>query len=186
MSELIKELRENTRLRLGLWLVSAILLSYPLLLLRDYEHSLALAHGSALEQLARLRDISAQDAWAAQAERARALRVQAEDKLWRADSRGLAQATLQSWLQAQLKTAGIDKPRLNVETTVDAGPGLWKVSAKCDAPFEPAQLELFLKILADHPQWLVVERLEARKAYTSQFSLVLSAYFHAVHEGERS
>jgi hypothetical protein len=184
MSELLKELQENMRLRLGIWGVSAILLSYPLLLLRDYEHSLALAHGSALEQLHRLRDISAQDAWAEQAERARALRVQAEDKLWRADSRGLAQATLQSWLQAQLKIAGIEKPRVTVESTIDAGPGLWKVSAKCDAPFEAAKLELLLKILATHPQWLVVERLETRMSHSPQFSLLLSAYFHALSEGD--
>jgi hypothetical protein len=176
---LISEFQANARLRIGFWLIMAIVLSYPLLWLDDYRQKLAEDHAQAVQQLQRVQNISAQDAWNEKAKQAKALRVQLEDKLWQAGSKGLAQATIQSWLQQQFALVKIEQPRITVEAAQDmqTHEGIWRVSAKCEGQFEAKNFDALLAVFARHPQWVVVERLDILN--NKRFTLYLNAYFQA-------
>lgn len=184
MSDLFAQLRANPRLRLGLWVVAAILASYPVVWLHDYRQELTREYYSAVERLQRLQEIRTQQGWEAHAQAATALREGLENKLWRAQSKGLAQATLQAWLQERIKTLEVERARVDTEAVSDVVdmPGVWKVSAKCGGVFVPEKLEQLLKQVSEHPQWLSVEHLEIRHSFTSSFTLLVNAYFLAPAE----
>ena len=112
---------------------------------------------------------------------ARAMRVQIEDKLWTATTKGLAQANLQAWLDSQLKSATIAEARLKVEAALDVPKyaNLWQVTAQIEGVFTPASLELFLLRMGEHPQWLVIDRLEIHHTQSPRFTLIIIAYFQA-------
>jgi hypothetical protein len=181
-SSLSTELRKNTRLRAGLWLIVAILISYVVLLLNDYQVKLQLEHQNASTRLNQLQTITSQTQWLERAVQAQALRTQLEVKFWQANTQGLAQATFQKWLDTEMKRAKmIKKAYLRIKSVLEMpnDTNAWIVTARIDAPFTPRSLNRLLFAIAQHPLFIVTERLEIRHSRTPRFTLIVSAYFKA-------
>jgi len=131
-SSLSTELRKNTRLRAGLWLIVAISISYLVLLLNDYQVKLQQEHQSASTRLNQLQTITSQTQWLERAAQAQALRSQLQVKFWQANTQGLAQATFQKWLDTEMKRAKlIKKAYLRIKSVLEMpnDTNAWKVTA---------------------------------------------------------
>ena len=182
ISSLITELRRNTRLRVGVWAIVAIILTYTVMVVNDYHKQLQADYDKALAHLNQLQSIAKQTQWAERASKAQELRTQLAARLWQADTKGLAQAIFQTWLQEEIFFARIEKPQLHVEEAVDVAkyPQFWQVTAKLKGAFVPKRLISLLSAIAKHPQLVVTERLNIRHHRKKPtFIFIVSAYFQA-------
>jgi len=180
-NSIVAELRNNTRLRIGVWLILAILASYSLIVLNDYQKKVEANYNIISNKLTQLHDITKQTEWQKRAEEAHSFRVILEDKLWIANSKGLAQADFQAWLLIQAKASKIENYNLKTEDTTEVDDGkLWRVVGKLEGNFSPSSLNRLLLSISQHPQLIVIEKLSIRKfGKRSVFTLVVSAYFQA-------
>jgi hypothetical protein len=180
----LAEFRNNPRLRLGIWLIAAIMAVYGALWLDDQR---ALADGEyaeAVERLARLQGIVEEPEWPQRALAGRSLLLQAESLLWGANSKGLAQAIFQTWLDNQVGALKMENVRVKVEEAQETGDTfkLWRTAGQIEGVWQADQLHQLLGKMAESPQWIVVERLEIRQSPQARFSLVVSAYFQTRQE----
>jgi hypothetical protein len=180
----LQELRTNVRLRLGLWLIAAIVGFYGILALDDYRQKLMKDYQSQANHLMQLQSVINETQWQARVEQIRALKVPLEEKLWKATSKGLAQANLQTWLDTQAKTAKLEIHRLTVEEPIETKekPVLWQISAQMDGVFVSSGFENLLLAISQHPQWVIVERLDIQAPPNGRFTLVVTVYFQALSE----
>lgn len=175
----LQELKTNVRLRLGLWLIAAILGFYSILAVDDYRQKLIKDYQSQAGHLMQLQSVSNETQWAARIEQIRALKIPLEEKLWRSTSKGLAQATLQTWLDSQAKIAKLQVHRLTMEEPIETKeqPPLWQISAQMDGVFISEGFEQLLLNIANHSQWVIVDRLDIQAPPNGRFTLVVTAYF---------
>lgn len=176
---LVAEWRRNARLRLGSAVVALILAGYGLLALSDQIKPMQVEHQRLRQQLAGIRVLAEQRFWEERLNAARALRVQLESRLWRADNRGLAHADVQNWLNAQLKAVKIAPTRVQVEPAREASehPGLWEVTVRVEGPLTLDSLRDLLRAIEGEARLTVVERLEALAGRPPRFVLGFKAYF---------
>ncbi len=176
---LLSELKQNTRLRVGVWLILAILASYGLMLLDERRQSLVEEYASKQTHLARLQGVVSQTQWSERMRQINQMKIFFEEKFWRANTKGLAEADVQSWLDLRTKHAKLENPRVKVENAVEMPKltGLWMVSAEVMADFSPATFQQFLYILYFN-KWVVIERVNASNIGSKpRFSLSLRVYF---------
>lgn len=175
----LQELRTNVRLRLGLWLIAAIVGLYGILTLDDYRKKLVKDYQGQANHLMQLQSVINETQWGARIEQIRALKIPLEEKLWKTTSKGLAQASLQTWLDMQAKTAKLEIHRLTVEEPIETKekPVLWQVSAQMEGVFVSQGLETLLQTLSQHPQWVIVDRLDIQAPPNGRFTLVVTVYF---------
>jgi len=180
-SQLLTELRQNTRLRMGIWAIIVILLSYTSLWLKDYNIEIQQQYREAVTQLNRLRAVANQTQWTQRAIQAQRLRNQLEAQLWQAETKGLAQAVFQKWVNAQLTKIKIEgRINLKVKPAVEVKliNHLWQVTADLTANVEPHKLIALIAAVTKHPQLTVIERLNIQKIKDkTRFSLLITAYF---------
>jgi hypothetical protein len=175
----LQELRTNVRLRLGLWLIAAIIGLYGILTLDDYRKKLIKDYQSQSNHFMQLQSVINETQWGARVEQIRALKIPLEEKLWKATSKGLAQANLQTWLDMQAKAAKLEIHRLTVEEPIETKekPALWQVSAQMDGVFVSQGLETLLQIFSQHSQWVIIDRLDIQAPPNGRFTLVVTVYF---------
>lgn len=183
LANFINEFLKNVRLRIGIWLIVALLLTYLVTLFSDYQRQLQENYTGVLNRLTQLQTLAQQTAWRDRANQAQALRNQLETRLWQAETKGLAQATVQKWLSGEVERIKFEQPYLQVEAATESlkYPGLWVVTARLDATFEAQSFESLLLAIVEYPSMTVTERLEIRQIGLSvpKFTLILSAYFMA-------
>lgn len=175
----LQELKTNVRLRLGLWLIAAIIGLYGILALDDYRKKLVKDYQSQANHFMQLQGVINETQWGARVEQIRALKIPLEEKLWKATSKGLAQANLQTWLDMQAKAAKLEIHRLNVEEPIETKekPVLWQVSAQIDGVFVSQGLETLLQTFSQHNQWVIIDRLDIQAPPNGRFTLVVTVYF---------
>jgi len=183
---IINELRQNVRLRIGVELIFVILACYSLIVLGDYQAKIESNYDEIANRFIQLQKVTTQTEWQARAEQAHNLRVELEDKLWISNSKGLAQADFQAWLLLQARIAKIEEPSLKTEETTELDDGrLWRVVGKLEGKFAPDNLNQLLFAISKHPQLVVVEKLDIRKQGKSLvFTLITAAYFQAPLAGQ--
>ena len=182
ISSLITELRRNTRLRVGVWAIVTILLTYTVMVINDYHKQLKKDYDKALASLNQLQSIAQQTQWAERASGAQELRTQLAARLWQANTKGLAQAMFQTWIQEEIFFAKVEKPILVVGDAMDVPkyPQFWRVTAKLTGAFVPKRLFALLAEIAKNPRLAVTERLDIRHHQKRpKFIMVVSAYFKA-------
>ena len=172
------ELAEKPPLRLGAWVVAAIVL-VNILLAQGVR--LAAARGEHGEQTARLAAMTSafqRDDWDELLEAARAGDRAFEQWLWRADTAGQAQAQLQQTLTTLATKHGFRKPRIQPGLTQPAIglPDVLRVQARFTSAYEGASALEVLLALAESEKKLVVDRLVMQRN-GRQFTLLISAYF---------
>ena len=105
-------------------------------------------------------------------------RLQAEGRLWEAETDGLAQANFQSWIAEQAKQTGIriSDIRTSINTTSNNPLKLRQVSAQFAGGFEAEGFFKLLQNVASDHRLVVIERLEIQLAPVSHFEMVLGAF----------
>lgn len=191
LSPLMAGVKDNPRLRLGLWLVVGIFWLYGLLLLRDEARLAASEQQTLAKKVARMQAQSNQSEWKARVEPAQALQLELESRLWREGTIGLAQATFQDWLNQAVQQSTLTRAVVTVAAQEESAPDnnntaktesglnrdLWKVSAKVGFDFVPKGLYALLGRLEGHDKQIIVESLVVRRLPAPRAEMVLVAYF---------
>lgn len=168
--------RQNSRLRLGGLLVCAILSGYVLLLAGDYRDQLLEDYAQQQLRLRKLQNISKQAEWPQRAEQAQARLLRVEGLLWQAESKGLAQATLQSWFNRNLPKIGLRDLKVDTELAheIPGGKGMWQATANLDGVLDRGQVVKLLGLLELHDKLITIEQLKitrTRKGFRMQLQL---------------
>lgn len=173
------EIRANARLRLGLWAVAGIVGLQIGFWLQDLRGGAVLSYGQAQKRLARVEAMAGEREWVARAEEARRLRVTMEERLWVADSKGLAQAVVQNWLDQRVAALNLQKARVNTQPAVEmeGGGGYWQVTAKVEGSYRSHEVEALLAEMAGYERLLVVDSLQVSRQREPRFTLVVKAFF---------
>ena len=172
------EFAANARLRLGLWVVAAVLLFYLALLQADRVTTAYADYAAEAERLARSQALLEREDWPQLLQAERAANQALAKSFWQADTQGLAQARVQAELADIADRLELRDVRIQPGLTqpVPEAPGLWRVQAQFSAAYDPgAQLKV-LHALAIHPKKLTVERIDLHQA-SPRLLLILSAYF---------
>ena len=175
------ELAENTRLRLGLWLVLILAVFYAVLLQSDRVDASYDEYAIEADRLARIEANLTSGEWqqllAAEQETNAALAA----KLWRADSPGLAQANVQAALGEVMQGLNLRNPRIRpgVSQAVPDAPGIWRVQMQLSASYRRGMESEALHRVATYPRKLAVDRLDLNRS-NDRIRLIVSAYFLGV------
>ena len=175
----LEDVRENPRLRMGLWVVLGIASFYLVLLVSDRREATRAESRQLAERIARLERAAEQGDWQIRAENARARLISMEQGFWNSSSRGLAQAEFESWLLQQAEQSGLGRAKATTDSPVSAGDtsGLWTVTTQLDVEFEPRPLYRFLRSVEGHDKLVVVSRLAVGERGSDRASLTLSGYY---------
>ena len=183
--------KDNRRLRLGLWLAVGIFWLYGVLLLRDEARLATTDYQTLAKKTARMQAQLNQSEWKERVEPVLALQFELESRLWREGTIGLAQATFQDWLNQAVQQSNLTRAVVTVAAqeestsqTINKGKAasgldndLWKVSAKVAFDFVPKGLYALLGRLEGHDKQIVVESLVVRSLPSPRAEMVLVSYF---------
>lgn len=175
------ELTANPRLRLGVWVIVAIVVGYVAFVVQaDRVDAASAEYASADSRLVRGRDLLARQDWAERLSTARAIEADLTANFWHATNEGIAQASLRNVIDDLTARIHLSQPSVELGSSraVPDAEGLWRVQARITAQgVGPATLRLLHRI-ASHPRKLVVERLDlTRNRGGMRLELLLSAYF---------
>lgn len=191
LSLTIAAIRENPRLRIGIFVIFGILWFYGLLVLGEEVTLAGREHQTMARKLARLNAQATQTEWAARAGPTLAIQLDLESRLWREGTIGLAQAAFQDWLNQAMSQSGVTRTAAIVAaqedsaveksgantTGADPTRDLWKVSAKASFDFTPKGLYTLLGRLEGYEKQITVESLIVRGSQVPRVEMVLVAYF---------
>ena len=175
------ELAANPKLRLGVWLIVAILAGYFAFVVQAERADVVAAdYASAQARLTRGQDLLARQDWAERLAAARATEADLRGRFWQAPNEGLAQARLGAVIEELTAKLHLARPltEVGLSRPVPDVPGLWQVQARMvGSGVGPASLRLLHRV-ATQPKKLVMERLELTRSLSSlRVDLMLSAYF---------
>jgi hypothetical protein len=178
------QLQGNRRALAGLVVIVAIVAADGLFLLRGATAALRVTCRGEQARLARLVAIAREHDWAQRASASTALRARLEDRLWTAESEGIARADLQDWVSGVARDIGLATldVRIATSTAKSLPPDLRQITATITAqPAEAALLELLGRI-EQAPHLLVVERLDVRQQPSPSLEMALTAYARIGHK----
>lgn len=172
------ELAANPRLRLGAWLVVALVLLSQVLLQAGRVQAAHADYDAAANRLQRAEALLGRQDWPELLAAERAANAKIDALLWQADTEGIAQARLQAVLGDMVARIGFENAlvRSGVSQPLPALPDVWRVQMRVSGSCEPAVALRLLHEIAKHPQSFVVDRLDMIRA-NSRLTLLVSAYF---------
>jgi hypothetical protein len=186
-NQLLAELKNNARLRLGIALIFGVLGVYAILLLRDAQVAAAGEYRIASVKLARLQAATQQGDWGERLNAAKTLQAEIEGRLWRGATMGLARASFQDFLNQQMQQAGITRPSVSMGSTDEENRSdslqpviiddLWKVKAKLVFDFNPLSFNKLFVQFANYPHRVIVQSLHVTKEPVPRVEAMLLAYF---------
>lgn len=186
LSDFIEQLKTNSRLRWGVWLIVWMFWLYGVLELRDYQAAEREQYRSTLASVSRLHAQNSRTEWLSRVEPARTMAVQLESRLWQASSSGLAQAAFQDWLRTALAESGVAQPQIRVSgIDEDAGAAeggkrgpadLWKIRANLSFGLNPEGLTDLLSRIEFGERLVGIESLVIRNETAPRVEMQLIAF----------
>jgi hypothetical protein len=172
------ETASNRRARIGLILIAALVGVCGLVTLHRATAGRIAVYKQESAELARIVQIARQREWPQHAEESAKLRTALEDRLWTAESAGVAQADLQAWIAEVGREIGMPIFDIRVEATriKNLAPDLRQITATITGqPSEAAVIGL-LERVARAPHLIVESRLHVRQQPSPVLELVLVGY----------
>lgn len=123
---LVTQWQQTPRLRVGGMVVLLIIFFLGLDSLTNYKVEIEQDYIAVEKRHQKLQAIAGQS-WQKSAENTRALRIEFERNLWQAETKGLAQAKIQSWLNGKVKIDGL-KTSVSSATELAESEQLWQVN----------------------------------------------------------
>ena len=177
---LAAELKENFRLRLGVWMILVILLTWVSLVWSDANRAMYDTTRVLEREWLSLSEMESAGVWQSRLQEMEQAAASESAKIWSADSAGLAQAKVQATLGSLLLRdefvnqsikAGIPQPLPDLD-------GVYRLRVRVGTSFTPQQLRDSLLRLSRQVPHLEVDQLELRRnGVRWNAELVLSAYF---------
>jgi hypothetical protein len=172
------ELSNNTRLRIGVWSILAILIFYIVLLQSERLDEANADYSQANTRLEKSQRLLEQKDWVSLLEAENQNLDSLKGYIWQAETSGLAQASLQGALRNMINGLELKNSRFKpgVVQAVEGMEGVWQVQMQLDARYNlGAELNLLYKI-AQNPEKILVDRLYLN-TNNSRIILITSAYF---------
>jgi chromatin segregation and condensation protein Rec8/ScpA/Scc1 (kleisin family) len=149
---------------------------------------------SAQVELARLKTQVETGSWPDRKRQSQILRSLLEERLWVADTPGLAEAGFERWLRDsmgrhRLEAQQIQIRRVPITTSADAKASsqptanLERMTAKIVAPFEQAGMTNLLADIAESNKALVVDRLIVRAGRNPRIEIDVSTFYRSPQKG---
>lgn len=186
ITPLVEEWRKNQRFRVGALCITGILVFYVFLLMSDANQAHKRNYADLVDKLTKVEPQQEKEIWLQRQAEAKALYDEMEGKFWRANSRGMARALVQAWVDQILKEYKFAGPRARVDAPVDVPntENLWEVVATIDADAAPENLHELLHALETHPKFVSIEKLFVTEhgmeiMDPKRFTLIFKAYFKA-------
>ena len=174
----VQEWNANPRLRLGGYVIAALLAIYLVFVLNDWRKALHEQYQQRTLQLYKMAALSGQEHWLARAEQARTLRKALEAQIPSAASVGLAQAEVQTSVQDLLRAFG---QGLSVETSPAAQlaerPGIWRLPVVLRGPLSATQLIEILRRIESGDRLVLVEQIAFDNQQRPNATLTTVAYY---------
>lgn len=178
-----QEWARNPRLQLGVWVIAATLGLYLLLVLHDWRQALQQRHVERSEYLQKMRSLVGQDEWVERAEQAAQIRRSLEAEIPGADSLGLAQAGVQTWVRDMATAAG---GTIQVQTQpprpVPGRDDLWRVPVVLSGALDARSVVQMISQIEKRGSLTVVEQALILNRENRTFSLTVVAYFDIEQE----
>lgn len=179
--ELVSQWQENPRLRMGLVLIVLIVVSNGLLMVDDYRNSLYEEYSREYNTLLKLRYVQQQSDWKERAESIKNIRLQLENSLWRAETKGLAQANVQTWFNEkiqQFNLNGLEIAGASVQSDPKT-PVIWQVVVEIKGTLHDRGLLELLNNIEQNPQLMQVEQLQVNRDLQDllRITLQVNCYF---------
>jgi hypothetical protein len=174
-------LRDNVatfRSRLLLVALAFTLAAGGLTVLDEIDTKLERTLAEAQAQLRAIEHLSDSDTWRERRAETDLLRVQAEGRLWEAESDGLAQANFQTWILEQANNAGMGQ--LDIRTSINSNTNnplkLRQLTAQVTGRFEANGLLALLRSITSYDRLLVVNKLEVQTVPFPHFEMLLGTF----------
>ena len=181
--QLRAELSANHRLRLGVWGIAFTLLLFLTLLQGDRLVAAYEGYAGAADRLARAERLLEGHDWTAAKDLEQQRNAQLAAAFWRAETQGVAEASLQAALTQLLASLEFYNVRIRpgVSQPVPDVPGLWQIQAQVNAGYRKgAELQL-LYALANSEKKIIVDRMDM-VSQDAGLLLIVSAYFTGIAE----
>ena len=177
------ELAAKPRLRLGVWVIVAIVLGYIAFPVQSGRvDRVASEYAVADRLLVRAEHLLARRDWSDRLDAARTAGAALAENFWQADNEGLAQARLRTALEALVQEARLGDARIELGLSRPvADAGLWQIQARVTATARRGAELSLLHAIATHPRKISEQRLQiTRRADGSRetrIEALLSAFF---------
>jgi hypothetical protein len=167
----------NRRTRGLLILLGATVAGAGLVLLDSLDNAMAGRIAELQRRVGRIEQLAGTD-WRQRRSETEPLRVQAESRLWEAETDGLAQANFQSWITEQAGGAGLGpiEIRTAINATANNVMKLRQLSAQIGGRFEPEGFFRLLQAIAGHDRLVIVDRLEVQTLPVPHFEMQLVTF----------
>lgn len=191
LTDLAAQIQANNRLRFGLWLILAIVWSYGLLELEQYNTNLEKTVHSLGQRVARAEVQIKERDWPERQEQARKRLYDYEALLWFGQTQNLVLAAVQNRLVDVMAMAGSTQPQITAEivdlkseTATNGGDNTRKfpadtglIRAKISFNFAPGPYYRFLASLYQTPKNFVIESAYIRGMPTPRVELTILAHY---------
>lgn len=182
------------RLKLLISAVVGIVILSGLIGMHQMVSALERDHHRVEAEMARLQATLKSGAWPERRQQSQVLKSLLEERLWSAQTPGLADASFERWLRTRLsphKMQPIQQiqvrrvPVTRTTTTGDSNDPLANVqrmSAKLILPFNEPGLAQFLADIAEADKTVVVDRLTVRGGRNARIEMDVSAFYRTTQE----
>ncbi|MBI2382253.1 MAG: hypothetical protein HYV16_15980 [Gammaproteobacteria bacterium] len=177
---LSQEWHANARLRLGVWLIAGVVCLYLWLVLHDARIAAYKALTAEQVRAEKMLRLSGQSQWLERSKAAKAMHMSLQAELGRAQSVGLAQAQVQSWLRGLLAPHG-ERVQLQIANPIadEKNPGLWRVPATMRGGLAPLKVLALLQQIEAHKPLTIVQSLRMSVGDNASFSIGLEVLYTA-------
>lgn len=160
--QVVEEVQDNQRLRIGFWAVLGIVLFYIGILIGDGRDSLEKQIVQAKQREIKAINLADETFWLDRANQAQSTLSQLQLKFNSASTAGVAKATLQGLINdiVSLSTLGGVRIRIEDGENITSELPLWTFVVSIDADFDPLKAENLLFKLSQHPYHLSIDNLE--------------------------
>lgn len=174
-----QQIKENARLRFSVWMIAFIIVGYPILLISDHNESVSADVVRELEREARILRTANEKEWFERSEAAAKVADQIDQYFWRANSVGIAKATLFQTLNDWAADKQLQNVQIRLEEPfpVDDLSGIFRISGQVDVAFDAINSMDFLRQIESSDTKIVVERMEITQRVRPVHKLVIAAYF---------
>lgn len=157
LTELLEQWQQTPRLRIGAMVILIIIFFLCLDSLASYKIEIEQDYLTTEKKHQKLQNI-AQQQWGEKAEQTRASLIEFEQNLWQAETKGLAQANIQSWLNREIKIEGL-KTNVSSATELVETSQLWQVDIKIKGSMSWQQLINLLGLIELNPHNMLIKAL---------------------------
>jgi hypothetical protein len=172
------ELKTNRRAAAGLLIIILLVAGYGLFVLRDATTAKRVAYDRQLVLLQRIAAIAQQRDWPQRADASAAVRAALENRLWVAESDGVARADIQDWVTGIARDIGLPALDVRIELAAPKSlpPDLRQITTTITAQPSEAALIALLERIDRAPHLVVVDRLNVKQQPGPFLEMVLIGY----------